>query len=151
MALRTFLTSYQGTLMDYKDKMKKHVDQFYEDTIAASPEMRKHAENESKNKASNPNTTPLSTLNTCLLQTKSTLDAFLRIQEDQTTQIQHNILDNLRVYEDHYSSFNHEMITKAQEMWDLMHTERTNMLWSKEEYINSMHSYKQIAKMIQTF
>ena len=128
--------------MDYKDNMKKHVDQFYEDIIATSPEMWKHAENESKNKASNPNTTTLSTLNTCLLQTKSTLDAFLRTQEDQTTQIQHNILNNLRVYEDHYSSFNFEMITKAQEMWDLMHTERTNMLWSKEEYINSMHSYK---------
>ena len=29
-------------------------------------------------------------------------------------------------------------------MWDKMHTERTNMLWSKEEYLNSMHSYQQI-------
>ena len=82
---------------------------------------------------------PLDSLNTCLLQTKLTLDSYIKITEDQTVQMQHNILDNLSVYEDHYYGFNQEMISTAQEMWDRMHIERTNMLWSKEEYINSMH------------
>ena len=35
-------------------------------------------------------------------------------------------------------------------MWDKVHIERTNMLWSKEEYINSKHSYCQIQSRIKT-
>lgn len=46
---------------------------------------------------------------------------------------------------------NEDLLIRAQDMWDKMHTERTNMLWSKEEYINSMHSYQQIIKKIESF
>ena len=35
-------------------------------------------------------------------------------------------------------------------MWDKVHIERTNMLWSKEEYINAKHSYCQIQARIKT-
>jgi hypothetical protein len=33
------------------------------------------------------------------------------------------------------------MVSKAQGMWDQIHLEKTNMLWSKEEYFNSKKSY----------
>ena len=36
-------------------------------------------------------------------------------------------------------------------MWDKMHTEKTNMLWSKEEYFNSMHTHKTLERKLQTF
>tara|TARA_B110000285_G_scaffold209988_1_gene251475 strand:+ start:364 stop:543 length:180 start_codon:yes stop_codon:yes gene_type:complete len=34
------------------------------------------------------------------------------------------------------------MVEKAQSMWDTMHQDKTNMLWSKEEYYNSKQSYR---------
>ena len=69
------------------------------------------------------------------------MDNYVNIVDEQALAIQSNILDNLGVYEEHYISHNQELLLKAQEMWDKMHMERTNMLWSKEEYLNSMHSY----------
>jgi len=36
------------------------------------------------------------------------------------------------------------MVKSAQDIWDKMYTERTNMLWSKEEYLNSMHTYQML-------
>ena len=33
------------------------------------------------------------------------------------------------------------MVAKAQGMWDQIHSEKTNMLWSKEEYFNTKKSY----------
>jgi hypothetical protein len=41
------------------------------------------------------------------------------------------------------------MLDKALEVWDKMYTQRTNMLWSKEEYLNSMYTYSEITKKLK--
>ena len=50
-------------------------------------------------------------------------------------------MDGLDLYEKDYKNTNKSLISKAQDIWDSMHMERTNMLWQKEEYINLMHNY----------
>jgi len=36
------------------------------------------------------------------------------------------------------------MIKKGQDIWERLYTERTNMLWSKEEYLSSTHTYQML-------
>lgn len=42
------------------------------------------------------------------------------------------------------------MIKKAQNLWENVYTNRTNMLWSKEEYLSSMHTYQMLKKKAET-
>jgi hypothetical protein len=41
------------------------------------------------------------------------------------------------------------MVTKAEALWEKVYTNRTNMLWSKEEYLSSMHTYKMLTNKME--
>lgn len=68
----------------------------------------------------------------------------LQLIEDKTNQIQVDLVDGLDLYEKHYSKESKTMLTEAQEIWEKVYGDRTHMLWSKEEYLSSMHTYSQL-------
>jgi hypothetical protein len=63
--------------------------------------------------------------------------------------IQTNLIDNLELFATQYKQHSDSRIEKAQEVWDSLHIDRTNMLWSKEEYVNAMRTYKGVKHMIE--
>ena len=72
----------------------------------------------------------------------------LRHMDDKSNQIQLDLIDGLDLFEKHYTKSNATQSKQAQSIWENMYTERTNMLWSKEEYLNSMSTYHQISERL---
>ena len=58
-------------------------------------------------------------------------------------------MDGLSLYNKDYQKESEKMILKAQTMWDTMHEDKTNMLWSKEEYFNSKQSYHNSSEKLE--
>lgn len=59
------------------------------------------------------------------------------------------MIDGLDLYQKDYAKTNEGMLNKALQVWDKMYTQRTNMLWSKEEYLNSMYTFSEITKKLK--
>ena len=82
-----------------------------------------------------------STLNTCIEETKKILLKHTENLDVQSKQLQQDLVDGLNLYNKDYQKESEKMVEKAQTMWDTTHQDKTNMLWSKEEYFTSKQSY----------
>ena len=91
--------------------MKDNVSQFVADTMAATPKLKTYLNDENEYQP-NPEV-PLDSLNICLLQVKASVESMVGEIEEQSNQIQHNILDNLCVYEEHYMNLNEDLLIRA--------------------------------------
>ena len=91
----------------------------------------------------------IDTLKKTILRTKSCIDGLLKHIENKSSLIQQELIDGLDLYQKDYAKTNKSMLDKALEVWDKMYTQRTNMLWSKEEYLNSMYTYSEITKKLK--
>ena len=60
--------------------MKKSVDEFFMDTILASPKIKKSVGDDGEYKADPEN--PIDSLSVCLIQTKQSLDGFVNIIDE---------------------------------------------------------------------
>ena len=76
-------------------------------------------------------------------------EGMLQFIEDKSNQIQVDMVDGLDLYEKHYSKETKVMLKEAQEIWDKAYQDRTHMLWSKEEYLSSMHTYSQLQAKVE--
>lgn len=69
--------------------------------------------------------------------------------DDKGSQMQVDLIDGLDLYEKHYSKENESMSKQAQAIWEKMYNDRTNMIWSKEEYLSSMHTYQTLKDKVE--
>ena len=72
---------------------------------------------------------------------KDNFEVLIKHVDDKTKQIQMELIDGIELFDQHYSKTTDELGRKAQEIWEKVYQEKTNMLWSKEEYLNEMHTY----------
>lgn len=87
-----------------------------------------------------------STFTTAFLQMKDSLEVMVKVMQDKASQIQMDLIDGLDLFDNDYNQTNEKYIKAAQDIWDKMYTERTNMLFNKEEYLNNSHTYCQLKK-----
>ena len=73
---------------------------------------------------------------TAFLSMKESLEVMVKIMQDKASQIQMDLIDGLDLFDSDYNKTNDKQIKAAQDIWDKMYTERTNMLFNKEEYLN---------------
>lgn len=60
------------------------------------------------------------------------------------------MIDNLELFECHYNQTSKQKSQEAQDIWDQYNLNRTEMLWSKEEYIEFSHAHlKMKAKVLE--
>jgi hypothetical protein len=78
------------------------------------------------------------------------MSSYLDKLSEQSKIVQSDLVDSLDLYLKDYKKSSNSMISKAQEKWDVMHIERTNMLWSKEEYLNTMQSYHTLQGQVES-
>jgi hypothetical protein len=72
---------------------------------------------------------------------KDNFEGLLRHIEEKAKQIQTDLIDGIELFDQNYSNTTGELGDKAQDIWQKLYQEKTNMLWSKEEYLNEMHTY----------
>lgn len=53
------------------------------------------------------------------------------------------------MFEKEYSKESEKCVKRAQTIWDKMYNDRTNMLWAKEEYLNSYHTYYMLKEKVE--
>lgn len=58
--------------------------------------------------------------------------------------MQTDLLDSIELFDQHYTVTTDDLGRKAQEIWQKVYAEKTNMLWSKEEYLSEMHTYQML-------
>ena len=58
--------------------------------------------------------------------------------------IQRDLVEPLALYYKHYQSTNGELLRQAQQFWNQLHQERTQMLFAKEAYHNHMFQMQQL-------
>lgn len=85
-----------------------------------------------------------------MIEAKKIISQYLDKLSEQSKLVQSDLVDSLDLYLKHYKDSSSSMVGKAQDQWDKMHIERTNMLWSKEEYFNTMQSYHTIMGQVES-
>ena len=91
----------------------------------------------------------IDTLQLQVLRAKGCIDELISHIENKSSLIQQDLIDGLDLYQKDYAKTNESMLKQALEVWDKMYTQRTNMLWSKEEYLNSMYTFSEITKKLK--
>jgi len=86
----------------------------------------------------------LDSMNTSFYALKCTIDRHVLALEEKSNLLKGDLIDSLELFESHYTQTSKQQCAEAQEIWDQVHLQRTEMLWSKEEYIEFMHAYSKM-------
>jgi hypothetical protein len=69
---------------------------------------------------------------------KQSMDVLIKNLSSRVESIEKDLIDPLDVYHRHYKSENHESLKEGTAFWNSIHSERTQMLFSKENYYNQI-------------
>lgn len=67
---------------------------------------------------------------------KQSLDSLTKTLAGRLEAFDHDLVESLDVFHRHYKQENHESLKEGTLFWNTMHTERTQMLFAKENYNN---------------
>jgi hypothetical protein len=121
---------FSGTFHD--EELKEKISRMPEDLLS-DPDVLKQGE-----------TLALDSVHTAHYILKGTVDRHIQTLEQKSTLIKSDLIDSLELFESHYNKASKSKTKAAQDIWDQYYQERTEMLWSKEEYVEFSHAHSKM-------
>lgn len=82
-------------------------------------------------------------MSTALVNVKGCMDNIIKGVSEKGEMVFRDLVEPLEFYYQYYQSTNNELVKQATTFWNQLHTERTAMLFAKENYYNQMHTLQQ--------
>ena len=76
------------------------------------------------------------TLTTAMAKIKQIMESLTKNLNSKVESLEKDLVEPLDVYHRHYKAENHESLKEGTVFWNSIHTERTGMLFAKENYYN---------------
>jgi hypothetical protein len=80
----------------------------------------------------------MDTLTMAMSKIRTSMESLHRQVSARVEQVEKDLVDSLDVFHKHYKQENHENLKEGTLFWNSIHTERTQMLFAKENYYNQM-------------
>lgn len=88
----------------------------------------------------------IDTLSTAMSQFEEQVDQMGSDLQKMGQNIFKELVDPLTMYLKHYQNANSALLTESEQVWTALHTERTMMLFAKEEYFNEVSYLRQLQR-----
>ena len=79
----------------------------------------------------------IDTLSIAMSKIKLSMDGLMKGLGCRVESLEKALVEPLDLYHRHYKSENHEWLKEGTVFWNAMHSEKTQMLFAKENYYNS--------------
>ena len=127
--LRTFYNSYRKALETFSGTMQKANAQFEKDFLKTQSQ---YYSNEGVSYAPQ----MVDTLTQAMQKIKISMDVLIKGMNAKVETVEKDLIDSMDVFHKHYKAENHEYLKEGTGFWNIIHQERTQMLFAKENYFN---------------
>jgi hypothetical protein len=76
------------------------------------------------------------TLTLAMQKIKISMDVLIKGMNAKVETVEKDLIDSMDVFHKHYKAENHEYLKEGTGFWNIIHQERTQMLFAKENYFN---------------
>lgn len=118
------MSSYKKALDSFASQLSKGLQQYEKDFLKAP----RHEQ------------LVVDSVSTAMVNVKMCLDQTLKSVCDRSDQMQRDVIEPLELYFKHYALSNNELLKQGNMFWNALHSERTAMLFAKENYYGQMQN-----------